>query len=320
MKIANLLLGLILLAGPVAAQSGGVGEESCKGSQSLASLWNQGTLESRALFVSLSELAGQASGGALILEFERNGKTIASEQFLLPRQAAGDLEILARDPDLRERIHRLAADKDSRLTLEIRVNGRIVRELSFEELAVESRQLQEHGLKPVPLKSRVIDHSAPAPSRRRGSAEGKPLLTKGYQPDPACVNDCYAQYEGCSDENLCNSCLTCDELRSQCISWCPQTCVDPASVSDRTEREVVGLQLVDYNCYEDRWEWDFEHGHYYSTYYYTFKYTTYRRTTYCNGSYSDEVINVSYYSDYCSSQSWECQWPANWPPAGACPL
>lgn len=322
MKIANVLLGIILLAGPAAAQSGGMaGEASCSVGPSLSSLWKGEDLESRALFLSLGELvSGQGSGHTLTVEFVRNGKPIASEEFLLPGEAAGDVEILARHRDLLERIYGLAEGKEPRPSLKVRVDGRVVRELSFKDLAAESRELQEQGLKPVALKSRVVDRLAPAPSRRRGSAEESPLFAKGYQPDPSCVQDCYDQYAGCTNENLCNSCLTCDELISQCISWCPQTCTDPAGVSDRTEREVVGLQLVDYGCYEDRWDWDFEYGHEYSTYYYTFKYTTYRRTYYCNGSYSDEVINVSYYSDYCSSPSWSCRWPGSWAPEGQCPL
>jgi hypothetical protein len=326
MKIAYLLLGAVLLTGPVAAQSGGAAAGSCKQARSLSPLWNREAVESRenladhVLFLRLGELAGGLdSGHALALEFDRGGKPIVTEQFLLPQDASGDLEILARHPALLERIYKLAADKDSRLTLKILVDGRIVRELSFQDLTAESRRLQEDELKPVLLKSKVVDRLAPAPSRPRSSSQEGPLLTKGYSPDPACVQDCYDQYAGCSNENLCNSCPTCEELQSQCISWCPQICTDPASVSDRTERELVGLQVVGYGCYEDRWEWDFEHGHYYTTYYYTFKYTTYRRTRYCDGSYSDEVINVTYYSDYCSSPEWTCSWPASWPPAGSCP-
>lgn len=321
MKIAKVLLGVVLLAGPAAAQSGGLAaERACNVGQSLSSLWNGEALESRSLFLSLSEIvSGQGSGRTLTLEFVRNGKPIASEEFLLPGEAVGDVEILARHRDLLERIYKLAEGKEPRLNLKVRVDGRVVRELSFEDLAAESLQLQEHGLKPVALKSRVADRLAPAPFRRRGSAEEISLLAKGYQPDPSCVGDCYDQYAGCTDENLCNSCPTCGELINQCISWCPQICSDPAGVSERTEREVVGLQLLDYGCYEDRWQWDFQYGHYYSTYYYTFKYTTYRRTYYCNGSYSDEVINVTYYSDYCSSPSYSCNWPGSWAPEGACP-
>jgi hypothetical protein len=323
MKITHLLLGALLLTAPLAAQSQGPAAVSCKQAHSLSPLWNREavenreTLEDHVLFLRLDELARGLDSGhapAITLELDRGGKPIVTEQFLLPPDAAGDLEILARHPALLERIYKLAAGKDSRLTLKIRVDGRVVRELTFQDLAAESRQLQEDELKPVLLESRVVDRLEPLPSRPRDSSR------KGYSPDPACVQDCYDQYASCSNENLCNSCPTCEELQSQCISWCPQTCTDPAGTSDRTEREVVGLQLVDYGCYEDWGEWDFAHGHYYATYYYTFKYTTYRRTYYCNGSYSDEVINVTYYSNYCSSPEWTCDWPFNWPPAGSCPL
>lgn len=226
------------------------------------------------------------------------------------------MEILARRPALLERIYKLAADPESRLTVGFQLDGRTAKQLSFQELYAESLELRKHGLKPVVLESKVADHLTPAPGRR--SAGSKPFLTKGYEPDPDCVQSCYDQYANCSDDNLCNSCLTCQEQTSQCISWCPQTCVDPANVYNWTGQQLVGLDLVDYGCYEDRWEFDFNDGHWYATYYYTIKYTTYRRTVNCDSSYSDEVLSVSYYSDYCSQPEFDCSWPAVWAPANSC--
>jgi hypothetical protein len=321
MRTVKLALALILLAAPTWAQSGPLSKVADPRAQVGV---NGGcpavrkALKSHSLFLRTGELPNVGWARTLDLELTLDGAQVAAERFQLAAGDAGNIEILSRNPALLERIYTLAAKAGPRLIFAVRLDGRVVREMTFQDLVAENGRTRLGVLKPMVLKSQVTD-PAPELSFTQSVGRNDPAVTKGYSYDPACVDDCYAQYANCDDSNICNSCPTCSEQQSACITSCPQTCTDPASVYDRQETQLVGAQAVDYNCYEDYFENDFVHGHYYTTYYLTFKTSTIRRTYYCNGSYTDEVINVSYSNGYCSNQEfWTCDYPWSWPPAGWC--
>lgn len=96
----------------------------------------------------------------------------------------------------------------------------------------------------------------------------------------------------------------------------PPPCEDPKSVTYRTETTLVGYGPTGYwHCFEEPWEYDFYDGYYYEEYQYTYKDTTIKRTVYCDGTVTEEVVEVTYRYAYCFEPTHLiCYYPVNWPP------
>jgi hypothetical protein len=322
MRIAKVVLGVLLCAGSLSAQIGP--HSTARGSGEPFTLLQEApclnaALASDAVFLRLSELPGIATARTLEIAIERGGELLASERFPLGADKQGDVEILARQPELLARVHRAVEKDGQRVRLSVRLDGVEVRGLSFNEAVTASRGIKQNGLAPVILPSLLAGGARPAVSPRSASAVLPRSITKGSTPDQACVDACYDQWGYCgSVEQVGCDCYP--HCIDQCIDSCPTTCTDPVSVSDRTEVSIVGATLVEYACYEDWFESDFESGHYYRTYQITYKHTTIRTTRYCDGSTTEEVTGVSYSTGYCSirDQFTTCQYPNFYPWAGSC--
>jgi len=315
-RIAKLILGLALCAASLAAQIGPRSAARLDGKPDpvkadAPSL--RAALASENLFLRLSELPGLDRARTLELAFDLDGERLASEQLQLQANKAGDVEILARRPELLARIYQAAAQADGRVRVSVRLDGRLVREQTFHDLVAANRRLKQAPLSLLRVPSQVTPAAA-EPQAPIGASGGlSHLFAKDVTPDPGCVQDCNDTYGYCSSiEQVGCDCYP--NCVSQCINNCPQICTEPASVSESTTDQVISYTQVDYHCYEDWPETDFWDGHYYWIFQTTHKRSRIRTTRHCDGSTTDEVIDVSYYTSYCSDRNYlaTCEYP--WSP------
>jgi hypothetical protein len=269
----------------------------------------------RTLFVRVPGKAGNAER-SLEVQVRFDGKPFLTEKIAVPpsRQAL-DVELLARDAASLERLFRLAEKQAGRISVSVLLNGKVVHDLTLEELASASAGLLEsRDFHPVPAASKVELFVAEPPM----PDFLQPAMNKGYQPDPECeqaCNDTYVTcyYEICDQRGDCSYCI---RDYDYCVAGCPQICVDPKKVSEFTTSEVIGVSTLYSTCHELPNQSDFQWGEWYDYRKYDWKNTRIRRTEYCNGTYTDEVLSVTYSSTYCKSRSYlTCSRPAtriNW--------
>jgi hypothetical protein len=303
MRIAKVVLGVVLCAGSLSAQTA---PHSAAGRSGVPFPGNalapslRAALASNSVFLRLHDLPGIATASTLEVAIDRDGELLAREQFQLGKVKSGDVEVLARQPELLAEVHRAAEKAGERVRLSVRLDGVEVNKLSFREAVAVSRRLKQNGLAPVILTSRLTDGWRLDAAPR--AAVGKlPRALFKNEPDPACVDECYNQYGYCSsvEQVGCDCYPNCID---NCINNCPFSCSDPLSVSDETIVTIEGYSQIEYTCYEDYFEWDFVDGHFYRTYQLTLKHWNIRTTLHCDGSQTRELISFFYSTDYCASQ------------------
>ncbi|HYG63912.1 MAG TPA: hypothetical protein VEL74_15145 [Thermoanaerobaculia bacterium] len=265
----------------------------------------------RTLFVRVPGKAGRAER-SLEVRVQFNGRPYLTEKIVVPasRQDLA-IELLARDPKALEGILGLADREVGAITVALHLDGKALHEMTLQELERASVRLRgEDGFRPVPAASKVelLIPAPPAPDFL------KPAMDKGYQPDPECEQQCHDTYVTCYYE-ICDQrgdCSYCWEDYEYCDDMCPQICVDPKSVQTFTTTQVIGVTTYWSTCYERPWENDFTWGRWYDYRRYDYKHTQIRRTTNCDNSYTDEVLSVSYSSDYCNYETFSsCYQPSS---------
>lgn len=268
-------------------------------------------LESRPLFFAPPE---DELSGARRLEFRvnLNGKPYLEETLRIERLGVGAFELLAMQPALLDRLYETAADRENRLTVEVLVDGRPVHAFSsFEELVQYNRELKTTSLNPRVARSEVRDYTGAAKAPAVPTA--KPGTAKGMQADPYCADQCYGDYDRCTDYGWgCDygDCSRCQNSLDACLSYCPIVCVDPKSSTIETNNAVVATDYGMQECREHHWESDFLSGELYTNTRFTWKRTKFQRTEYCDGHVEQQVISYEYWYDYCWSRSYtQCNSP-----------
>lgn len=249
---------------------------------------------------------GKAGAGerSLKLQVQLDGRPFLTEK--LQVEATQDdiaVELLARDSATRARLFRLAKRQGSQLSISVLLDGSPLHEMSFQKMLDASAKLiQSRDFHPRPAASRV-EIFVPDPSKPDVRS---PAMSKGMQPDPECeqaCNDTYitCYYEICDQRGNCSYCWTDYEY---CVAGCPQICVDPKKVYEFTSTQLIGAVTYYSTCYELPNQTDYLWGERFDYRRYDWKHTRIRRTEYCNGTYSDEVLSVSYSSTYCNYRTY----------------
>jgi hypothetical protein len=220
-----------------------------------------------------------------------------------------DVELLARDAATLARLFRMAERQRAQISVAVRLDGSPLHELSFQEMVEASAKLvRSRDFRPRPVASR-LELFVPEPPKPDFL---NPEMNKGMQPDPTCEQGCSDAYMFCSENcDQRGSCAYCTTDYQNCVASCPQVCVDPKRVYDFTSTQLVGVTTYYSTCYELPNQSDYQWGEWFDYRQYQWKNTRIRRTEYCNGTYSDQVLSVSYSSTYCSYRTYQiCAWPA----------
>lgn len=254
---------------------------------------------------------GQLTGDrTLSFEVRLNGKAYIKETVFLETAASeGNLfEFLGTRPDLRARLSKLATGRANRLEILISADQEMIQRFaSYPGFLRYSQELRERGVEPRKAFSLVLDSSR----RREGSRN---LPTKGMQVDPACADQCSADYQYCIDNYGCDygDCSRCQDQYDHCIYFCPIVCVEPKSVS--TSNSVQNwngpTNTGNVGCYKS------SYNQIYGTYYYETvmerKHTTVTTTTHCDNTTSTST-NIWYDNWYCwNASSVSCTYQDLW--------
>lgn len=301
MRPTVLLACLLLIAGAALAQP-----PHPRGPQSPASkifalpLPSQQQSDGRALYYRLD-----SAGRELAFDVRANGQPYLNEKLTLVADAAGDtFELLAGDTVHRDRLFKLAENGRNRVRVTVKVDGRAVRELSFQELLASSRDLQRLPSRPGQVTSGVRWFSPEAD----GAPSRNPL--SGLLKD--CTSSCQSQFYSCMS-SVCagqEECDYCNQEFYDCDSNCspPPSCTDPKSVSTSNSSTLVGAQWQGQYCLND-----YPSAQLYDHYYLTYRVDHYTTTTYCDGS-SSVTSYSTYESSYCDEATgFSCSYPGGYP-------
>lgn len=138
--------------------------------------------------------------------------------------------------------------------------------------------------------------------------------TNGYEPDPQCEAQCYADYDFCM-EYICDqrgSCSQCFQWLDDCLYSCPQVCVDPKDVDDYVRTVYLGSDYYGVQCLTDPRDYQAYYWDVWRDYY---REETVRRTEYCNGTYSEQVLSYYNWYRWCYDQLGWCIAPGGTVPS-----
>lgn len=300
MKSTALLTGLLLTANAVhALPARPVPSEDPAAKIFELPLPSPGKADERALY----HLLGSA-GRELEFEVRVNRKVYLDEKLTLPADAAGAaFELLAGDTAHRDRLFKAAENWRNRVRVTVKVDGRAVREVSFQELLAASRDLQR-----LPLRlGKVAGGARSFSPEAAGAPKTDPLSWLAKD----CTTNCQSGYYSCMSSSCPGQeeCDVCNEQFAACISYCtPVTCTDPKSVSYHDSSTITNAQWAGSQCRSD-WYYG---GLYYDQYNLTVRTDHYTDTTYC-----DNHTTSSYYSTYSSGYCehptpWQCSYPSGY--------
>lgn len=300
-------LAVTLCALPLTAQTRTAGLSTPRSGQPALQVPDSAVMEealaSRFLFFALTPEQAAGTPESLAFRIDLNGQPFLEETLDLrqvPDAQSAAFEILATRPDLRDRLYALGSKRSNRVTLQVVVNGAVVRELaSFGELLRYNRGIKR-SLRPAAAPSEVRDLTG----TQTPAAFADPLarlFEKGVYPEQWCADQCSADYDACPCDY--GDCSRCDAQWQGCLSSCPTYCVEPKSVTSTNKTDIIGMTYGPSECREHWWENDFQQGEWYQWITYQFKHYTLRRTESCNGTVTNQELNVSYSSQTCQSRT-----------------
>jgi hypothetical protein len=246
-----------------------------------------------------------SAGRELAFDVRVNGQPYLDEKLTLPADAAGaTFELLAGDTVHRDRLFKLAENWRNRVRVTVKVDGRAVRELSFQELVASSRDLQRLPSRPGKVTNGVRWFSAEA----EGAPSGNPL--SGLLKD--CTSSCQSDFYSCMSSSCPGQeeCDYCNNEFATCNNNCspPPSCTDPKSVSNSNTSTLVGATWEGEYCLND-----YPSGQLYDHYYLVYRHDYYTTTTYCDGS-SSVTSYSTYTSSYCDEPTYiSCSYPGGYP-------
>ncbi len=153
---------------------------------------------------------------------------------------------------------------------------------TWQAFLLYNQKLGAQAIEPRKAFSLVLDRD-----ERKGGVRN--VTANGMQPDPYCVDLCYAEYNECLDSGVPG----CESQHEECFGSCPIICVEPRSqTSTTTTQNWDGpYNTGPYGCYQ---------GYYYYQTAMQRKHTTITTTTSCYNSTS--MSTSEWYSyQYCWS-------------------
>ncbi len=209
------------------------------------------------------------------------------------------------DAENGERAELLGLPEESRVTVEIAVDGRALRSSSLADFLAASDQTKQLGVLPRAVASPVVRL---AESPRVYEIQPKFWVCGdnecnqgGIHPETcmSCPQDC-AELCYCGD-GYCGPGETCSSCESDCGAYWPR------SLPNRQTSELVGMSWAGTQCFEDFYPP-------YNSYLYDevvsqYKITTYSRVEECSGAVTESVISIQYVYQSCF-HNWgiSCVW------------
>jgi hypothetical protein len=206
------------------------------------------------------------------------------------------VQFLSREPARLREILRLAQDSNH-LGLAVRVDGKLIRDFSFNDFLAYSRALKnEPGFSPAHVDSKLL-------LLKWKGTEGQPSTV--HIEDFTCLQECDFAYEDCAQQacgdpqSICGECL--DQWMA-CRDACPPPPPPPCSPTTtyRTETYRLSCSLIFGPVCMPGIYGGFTLQYYVSCNFVTY---TFAHTVNCDGTVSDTVTNANYFSlsDYLDS-------------------
>lgn len=302
-KVCKLFVMLLVLATP-----GLFAAEECLARQGGEPSGEEAKLPLLFFEIPAAELRGDAA--TFELKAHVAGRLFLHERLTLevPRDGtAPAVGLLAWHPDTLAELQRLAGGPGSRVRVALWLDGRVLRELSFEQLVRYNEALAKNGFHPVETKSELL---VPSQELRIGRT-----LEKG---DLACYERCGQEYDQCAafcdpygPHSGCEQCRTDLDTCQQWCNLCP-------TVKEWTETRLVAV-IPTYLPAECLGWGSVNKPQKYHPVIARYSVTRYRRTANCDGTYTTTVLSVRYTEQPCYREMFPityCTYPQG--PAPAC--
>lgn len=248
--------------------------------------------EVRAPSKTLFYRVGKPPGGPAAVRFDvhLDGQPYLTERLTLKPSDVLEpaVEFLARDPKRLASLYELSA-AGNKIDISVLLNGQAMDSFTFESFVAYNEQIKSEGIHPV--------STSPLRKQSPEADDGKLDQITASLTSGSCRDSCYADYDYCIYAN-CEPyvynywCSRCDDTYYSCLNNCP--CED--QVSYTTRKEVV-------NSYDTGWaeclrEWAYR-SILYKEVAYSIKNTKYKVTTHCDGTTTEEPVEVWYNYQTC---------------------
>src|SRR6185295_13666460 len=259
---------------------------AAEGAELLQALSKRPTVASDLLLIELP--AGTPAGRHdLDATFFARGKRLFTERLAFETVRGGGartIELLAWHPQMRAEVLKLAQqpDSDVKVTVVLDAGSRV---LPLQRLLDQTKVLQQIGFEPL--------------ATRLQGGPAAPDIGGLFAKDQAeCLQSCSDVYDQCTYGCSVYACIQeCQYNYNVCASYCPPDCTGP-TVREYTVTSYVSYVPVGESCFYES-IFHPNDGTRYVLLYVTKKHETHRETTYCDGSKTDEVIEVTYSNSYC---------------------
>jgi len=279
MNMLALVLSAALLASPIAPGGDASGSASAAPPEAALAARADGP---QLLFYPIPE-AELVRGTTVAFDIGIDGASVAREVLAVaprPAEPGAAVEVLAWHPAAARQVH-AAARAGRQVTVQVGIGGVPVETLDLAQLVERTRGLLETGLRPVP--------TAPAAASARGpEARGSLAGTFGFL---GCLSQCDEDWHACQDGCLPRPVPTCQRNCDRRHDLCRAACHCP-TWTDRTDIEHIRGDLTGrYGCFFPR---GVPEGYLFAELQSFRKHTTVRRTEHCDGTVTEEVIDVVY--------------------------
>ncbi len=225
---------------------------------------------------------------------------------LMPRRNAQPdpkmvvFEFLDRELKLRQDVLELRSHPQA--SVEILVDGALVSQSTLDEFLHQSEAVKALGILPelVDSPAEEVAEIARYTIQPKFWVCGDDVCsTTGSHPETclSCPEDCSSLCY-CGD-GLCNGWETCSNCQTDCGACCP------TPLPNETRTELLSATTLSYDCYQDLF--NFTQSSMYGYTMLNYKQYTVTRVRECDGSITETVISVTYFTNYCWQYlGWYC--------------
>jgi hypothetical protein len=218
-------------------------------------------------------------------------------------------ELFDREADLRAQLLGLAGS--SQVEVVISANGVAVLRASLGDFLADSEAVKKLGVLPEAIDSpasQVTGAELFTIQPKFWVCGDNSCDTTGPHPESCstCPEDCGPCATYCGDGS-CNGSETCSTCSADCGACCP------TNLPNETYTVLLSANPLFYDCYQDIfYPYD---GTMYAYTQLNYKRTTVSRVRQCDGSITETVISVTYFTNYCYQHLyWPCSWPLPYSP------